>query len=215
MHSPPTEEKSQYETFQGYLSYLPNYGQGSWRASAASFTALCPLNPQTRAGTLSRCSINPSYLSPGISSRLVIPVQLMSRVWKQRAGGSGQSMWWHGHTHPTVARPLASLSVPSPIPHSFQSSLLPLLPYPSSTFSLTGRRIKNIDTAPTIGRFPMSGSRITRKTPCSWGRKRRTNKAFPQKQPSFPPRPPQSWFSQPPTSPYLMKLRAKASYGGP
>lgn len=53
-----------------------------------------------------------------------------------------------------------------------QSSLLPAFPYRSWMSSLTGRRMKNIDTAPTIGRSPMSGSRITRKTPCSWGRKK-------------------------------------------
>ena len=88
-----------------------------------------------------------------------------------------------GHAHTTVASalPVPSLLVSS-LPHSppgrsrwpsstSQVSLLPPFLYRSWMSSLTGRRMKNIDTAPTIGRSPMSGSRITRKMPCSWGRK--------------------------------------------
>lgn len=138
------------------------------------------LKPPSQAGTLSKCSINPWYLSPGISSRLVIPVQLISRVWKERAGGLGQSTWEYGHIHLIVPRIQTSYQFPPPFPTAGHPHPIP------STFSLTGRRIKNIDTAPTIGRSPMSGSRITRKTPCSWDKKRRS-KAFPQKRPSVSP----------------------------
>lgn len=70
--------------------------------------SLCPTSPTAVRSGRHRlhcfASLNPSapdwdkgaeYLSPGMSSRLVIPVQLMSSVWKTRAEESGRIL---GHT---------------------------------------------------------------------------------------------------------------------
>lgn len=59
------------------------------------------------------------YLSPGISSRLVIPVQLMSSVWNRRAEVRTE-LREHGHAQPLIS----VLSV-----HSYLS-VPPLFPNP-------------------------------------------------------------------------------------
>lgn len=85
------------------------------------------------------------HLSPGMSSRLVIPVQLMSKVlggyWGQIWGGWTQ-LCAAGGGDPAAGPGLGG--------------------------TLTGRRMKNMVRAPTMGTSPRSGSRMTRSIPWSW-----------------------------------------------
>lgn len=93
MPTPTQRRKITAWYFSGIFVLSPQLGSSLLEGTTAFFYCFVILKPPSQAGTLSKCSINPWYLSPGISSRLVIPVQLISRVWKERAGGLGQSTW--------------------------------------------------------------------------------------------------------------------------
>lgn len=83
------------------MSNLPNCSE-VWKAQAS---LLCIPEPSALDWDKGA-----EYLSPGMSSRLVIPVQLMSSVWKKRTEESG---WILGRTV-SLLNPHSYLLYPPP-----------------------------------------------------------------------------------------------------
>lgn len=84
MHVAPRKKKTHSETSLEFMYNLPTAVRS--RRQRLRLHCFGSLNPHPWTVILTgKVLKGPQYLSPGMSSRLVIPVQLMSSVWKKRA----------------------------------------------------------------------------------------------------------------------------------